>query len=92
MGPFERVLVRRFTNAELTPYKKTGFIKARINTLGNLQSSNNFFFVTMKDRQNFIPQLTQKFGPQSITVSTNRLASYVWIYRKKGNNYLPLKL
>lgn len=63
-----------------------------MNTLGNLQSSNNFFFVPMKERQNLIPQLTYKFGHQSITVSTNRLASYAWIYRKKGNIYLPLKL
>ena len=46
----------------------------------------------MKDRQNLVPQLNYQFKAQSIVVSTNRLASYVWIYRKKGNTYLPLKL
>jgi len=61
-------------------------------TTGNIVSSNNFFFARMKERPNLPPQLNYQFKDKSIFLSTNSLASYVWIYRKKGNNYLPLKL
>ncbi len=92
MGPFERVIVRRFTKNECANFTQTGFIKARLETTENDISSNNYFFVTMKDRPNLIPNLTYNFEGFNLRIKTDKLASYIWIYRKKGDSYIPLNL
>lgn len=63
-----------------------------LRTLDNFVSQNNYFFVPMRNRTNANPELTYSFQGNNIIISTRKIASYVWIYRKVGDNYLPLQL
>ena len=63
-----------------------------LRTLDNVVSSNNYFFVPMIKRTNAMPELTYSFQGSSLTIFTKKIASYVWIYRKVNDNYLPLQL
>lgn len=63
-----------------------------LRTLDNVVSSNNYFFVPMKNRTNADPGLTYSFQGLSLTIATKKLATYVWIYRKVNENYLPMNL
>ena len=46
----------------------------------------------MKHRPNLIPDLKVTKSGKDLTLSTNRLASYVWIYRVDNGQHLPLHL
>ena len=46
----------------------------------------------MKNRPNSDPELSYQILGNQMTVRSTYLASYVWIYRKKGTEYLPLVL
>lgn len=46
----------------------------------------------MVKRPNLDPGLTYTFSGSNLKITTKRLASYIWIYRKVNTNYLPLKL
>ena len=60
--------------------------------MDNVVSNNNYFFVPMRLRTNALPDLTYSIQGKTITISTKKIASYVWIYRKVNDNYLPLQL
>jgi hypothetical protein len=90
--PFERVLIHKFNKTEYSNFTKTAFIRMELRTLDNVVSTNNYFFVPMKNRTNAMPELTYAIQGSTLTISTRKIASYVWIYRKLNGNYLPLKL
>lgn len=90
--PFERALVHRFGKSEYGNFTSTGFIRMDLRTLDNVVSSHNYFFVPMIKRTNAVPELTYSFQGSSLTIATTKIATYVWIYRKVNDNYLPLQL
>ena len=90
--PFQKVLVRRLPKEGMEAYSKTGYIRTRLTTTQNISSSHNYFQLPMKDRLNLKPDLTLKIVNQEIVISTNTLASYVWIHRRQGATYTPLQL
>lgn len=92
MKPFDRSLVHRFNKTEYANFTHNGFIRMDLRTLDNVVSSNNYFFVPMKNRTNADPGLTYSFQGNSLTITTKKIASYVWIYRKLNENYLPMNL
>jgi hypothetical protein len=61
-------------------------------TADNYSSYNNYFFVPMKNRTNADSDLSFFFEGNNIIITAKKIASYVWIYRKKNNNYIALKL
>lgn len=63
-----------------------------LRTLDNFVSINNYFFVPMINRTNAMPELTYQIQGNTLTISTKKIASYVWVYRKLNDNYLPLQL
>jgi hypothetical protein len=46
----------------------------------------------MKSRTNALPDLNYSIQGHTLTITTKKIASYVWIYRKLNENYLPLQL
>lgn len=85
-------MVRRLTKEEMEKYYNTSFIIVSLKTTENITSSHNYFFRPMKDRPNYAPQLQHTIKDNKITITTNRLASFVWIHQKQGTNYPSLRL
>ena len=85
-------MVRRFTQEEYEKISFEGFIKTKLTTTTNIISNNNYFMIPMKERPNLTPDLKYTISGKSITISTNRLASYIWIFRKNQNGFVSLKV
>ena len=90
--PFERVLIHKFNKTEYANYTHTGFIRNELFTVDNVVSNHNYFFVPMKSRTNANPDLSYSFQGKKIIITTKKIASYIWIYRKVNDNYYPMNL
>jgi len=64
----------------------------QLKTVDNYVSNNNYFFQPMKGRYHLNPELTYTLEGTTIKVTAKKIASYVWIYRKKNDRYLAMNL
>lgn len=90
--PFDKMLVHRFNKTEYGNYTTTGYLRTDLRTADNVVSSNHYFFVPMKSRPIVDPNITYTFQGSNMRLISQKLATYVWIYRKRNDNYLGMRL
>jgi hypothetical protein len=76
----------------MAQYINKAFIITSLKTIENITSSHNYFFLPMRARPNLTPQLQHTIKDGKITITTDKLASFVWIHQKSGTNYPALRL